>query len=159
MTPSSDGTVRKSGTTKLRRSRRAPFVTPPPFWIFLVALCWPVCRGFMASWGHVDTHSRAATGSSLVLLDKTTTNWFGAGDTVVVVEDVYLKNGKNLKGTQGVVLETWESCDVDPACCCSEQVESDMAVRVNFSSGPGEETYDMEGLTYYFAETELKKAT
>jgi hypothetical protein len=114
----------------------------------------------MFSWECFDAASRRATSGTLVLHDKTTTNWFGVGDNVIVVEDVYLQNGKNLKGTKGIVLETWESCDVDPACCCSEQVESDMAVRVNLTlDRPVEEEESSHGFTYYFAEAELNKSS
>jgi hypothetical protein len=91
--------------------------------------------------------------SPLVLHDKTTTNWFRVGDSVVVVEDVFLRNGGNFKGARGKVIETWESCDVDPACCCSEQVEADLAVRVQFDCSE----CSSEPLVYYFSEKELAK--
>ena len=100
--------------------------------------------------GHAFVPQVYRSTSPLVLHDRTTTNWFSVGDSVKVVEDVFTKNGANMKGKRGTVLEMWESCDVDPACCCSEQVEVDMAVRVKFEGGDSD-------FVYYFAEEELEK--
>ena len=40
------------------------------------------------------------------------------GDKVKVVSSV-MKGGFDLNGREGVVIETWEKCDVDPTCCCA----------------------------------------
>lgn len=84
---------------------------------------------------------------------------------VQVIEDV-LKGPQNLKGRTGRVVETWEKCDVDPTCCCAEQVDTDMAVRVLFrdqvskdddQSEETETSDDSAVFYFYFAEEELVK--
>jgi hypothetical protein len=45
--------------------------------------------------------------------DHSSATRFQIGDTVKVVEDV-MKMGRNLKGLDGIVIETWEKCEVDP---------------------------------------------
>lgn len=92
--------------------------------------------------------------------DASASYWFRVGDSVRVVDDV-MKAGYNLRNRVGVVVETWEKCDVDPTCCCAEQVEQDMAVRVEFK---GNEEKDSSlssevgsSFTHYFAEEELVK--
>eukprot|EP00980_Cylindrotheca_fusiformis_P003167 scaffold721_cov131-Cylindrotheca_fusiformis.AAC.57 len=88
--------------------------------------------------------------------DASASYWFSVGDSVKVVEDVD-KSGVNLRQRVGKVVETWEKCDVDPTCCCAEQVDTDMAVRVEF---PGTEEDEMSSGTsfyHYFAEGELLK--
>lgn len=85
--------------------------------------------------------------------DASASYWFQVGDRVRVVEDV-IKDRKNLRGKQGRVVETWEKCDVDPTCCCAEQVDPGMAVRVQFTTGDEEEE---EQFFHYFAEDELVK--
>jgi hypothetical protein len=47
------------------------------------------------------------------------------------------------------VQETWEKCEVDPTCCCAEQVDRNMAIRVVLEKPEG------GSLEYYFAEEEL----
>eukprot|EP00956_Cyclotella_meneghiniana_P031067 scaffold80492_cov75-Cyclotella_meneghiniana.AAC.1 len=37
--------------------------------------------------------------------------------------------GRNLKGLDGIVVETWEKCDVDPTCCCAEWVDEGLSVQ------------------------------
>lgn len=65
--------------------------------------------------------------------------------------------GISLKGRNGEVVETWEKCEVDPTCCCAEQVDLGMAVRVRFQ-GSIENTDVTEGFfDHYFAEEELFK--
>jgi hypothetical protein len=89
--------------------------------------------------------------------DHSASYWFQTGDTVKVVDDV-IKAGSNLRDRQGVVVQTWEKCDVDPTCCCAEQVDLGMAVRVEFQGS--EQSTDGEGSFYhYFAEEELIKRT
>jgi hypothetical protein len=67
---------------------------------------------------------------------------------------------------EGRVVETWEKCDVDPTCCCAEQVDANMAVRVQFprsfhnnsspdSSETSAESQSSESFMHYFAEAEL----
>jgi hypothetical protein len=87
--------------------------------------------------------------------DLSASYWFQAGDAVKVVDDV-MKAGSNLRERQGVVVQTWEKCDVDPTCCCAEQVDLGMAVRVEFQGS--EQAADGEGsFDHYFAEEELIK--
>jgi hypothetical protein len=87
--------------------------------------------------------------------DLSASYWFQVGDTVKVVDDV-IKAGSNLRERQGVVVQTWEKCDVDPTCCCAEQVDLGMAVRVEFQGS--EQARDEDGHFYhYFAEEELIK--
>jgi hypothetical protein len=88
----------------------------------------------------------------MAMRDMSASYWFQVGDRVRVVEDVY-KSNANLKGRVGKVCETWEKCDVDPTCCCAEQVDVGMSVRVVF-----DDSQNGERLEHYFAETELTKA-
>ena len=94
----------------------------------------------------------------LFMRDRSASYWFDVGDTVKVVADVWTgskanNNQQNLKGRIGSVVQTWEKCDVDPTCCCAEQVDTNMAVRVAFDKDSDNE----EKFVYYFAEDELKK--
>ena len=105
---------------------------------------------------------------SLFMRDRSSSYWFSVGDLVKVVDDVHTNN-RNLKGRTGKVVETWEKCDVDPTCCCAEQVDTDMAVRVFFENknmndtdngddNDGNEKHsDDSSFYYYFAEEELDK--
>jgi hypothetical protein len=94
--------------------------------------------------------------------DASASYWFRVGDAVRVCESV-VKSGVDLRGRAGIVQETWEKCDVDPTCCCAEQVDCNMAVRVEF---PGTLEYDQrdksdQSLTFshFFGEEELVKVT
>eukprot|EP00527_Entomoneis_sp_CCMP2396_P006652 CAMPEP_0198145412 /NCGR_PEP_ID=MMETSP1443-20131203/23300_1 /TAXON_ID=186043 /ORGANISM="Entomoneis sp., Strain CCMP2396" /LENGTH=126 /DNA_ID=CAMNT_0043809055 /DNA_START=167 /DNA_END=547 /DNA_ORIENTATION=+ len=81
---------------------------------------------------------------------------FEVGRSVRVV-DAVIKAGINLKGRQGKILETWEKCNVDPTCCCAEQVNEDMAIRVEFpGTEEDENANDGTGFDFYFAEEELE---
>jgi len=94
---------------------------------------------------------------ALVMRDASASYWFRVGDSVRVVDDV-LKAGSNLNGRIGTVVETWEKCDVDPTCCCAEQVNPEMAVRVRFQGTEKQASASGEGSFYhYFAEEELVK--
>ena len=88
--------------------------------------------------------------------DLSASYWFKVGQQVKVVDDVY-KAGANLRGRQGTVISTFEKCDVDPTCCCAEQVDLGMAVQVEFSGSKTDETNNIEGMKFvhYFAEDEL----
>ena len=89
--------------------------------------------------------------------DHSASYWFTAGQTVQVIDNI-TKAGQNLRGRVGVVQETWEKCDVDPTCCCAEQVESDLAVRVLFQGT--EADADAEGsFLFHFNEEELETVT
>ena len=97
--------------------------------------------------------------SRIEMRDRSCSYWFSVGDRVRVVDDV-LKGPKNLNGRIGKVVETWEKCDVDPTCCCAEQVDTDMAVRVIFEENEqSQNTGNNESafFYYYFAEEELVK--
>ena len=79
----------------------------------------------------------------------------------------------DLKGREGVVIETWEKCDVDPTCCCAEFVDENYAVNVQFDAKSlviddddcgdgvgvdGGDTVESEdNFTSYFAEAEIVK--
>jgi hypothetical protein len=105
--------------------------------------------------------------STLRMRDASASYWFKVGDAVRVVDDV-CKASKTLRDGFGVVVETWEKCDVDPTCCCAEQVDIGMAVRVEFSkamntnNAPLLEIFssiDSESFMHYFAEEELLKVS
>jgi hypothetical protein len=103
-------------------------------------------------------NSRAIASSSSTVLhmrDSSAAYWFSVGDSVQVVEDVF-KAERNLRGWRGRVVQTWEKCDVDPTCCCAEQVDTGMAVRVAFEP-QGE--HNEEPFFHYFAESELIKSS
>ena len=98
----------------------------------------------------VSSATKAGT-AVVTMRDRSASYWFSVGDRVRVVEDVVcsassgfgsnnsISNKFNLKGAVGTVVETWEKCDVDPTCCCAEQVDTDMAVRVVFCNDNKEE--------------------
>lgn len=91
----------------------------------------------------------------LVMRDASASYWFEKGDAIKVVDDV-IKAGENLRGRQGFVIQTWEKCDVDPTCCCAEQVDLGMAVRAEFQ-GSERSDQDEGSFYHYFAEDELLK--
>ena len=65
--------------------------------------------------------------------DVSAANAFCVGDSVrVVTRDISVTDHGNLYHQVGTVVETWEKCDVDPTCCCAEQVDDQLAVRVQF---------------------------
>lgn len=89
--------------------------------------------------------------NSLQMRDASASYWFQVGDRVKVIEDVWKDhNTVNMKGWTGKVIATWEKCEVDPHCCCAEQTDPNLAVRVYF------EAQDDRS---YFAESELDKVT
>jgi hypothetical protein len=106
----------------------------------------------------------AAARQHLSMRDGSASYWFKVNDRVRVVENVY-KGNINLRGLEGRVVETWEKCDVDPTCCCAEQVDANMAVRVQFPRTFHNSTIDSlettadfqstESFVHYFAEDEL----
>lgn len=91
----------------------------------------------------------------LQMRDASSAYWFNVNDRVRVVDNV-IKAGHSLKGREGTVKETWEKCDVDPTCCCAEQVDVGMAVRVEFR-GTEEDASASGSFMHYFAEEELIK--
>ena len=92
----------------------------------------------------------------LSMRDASASYWFSVGDRVKVLEPVQ-KAGISLEDRTGVVVETWEKCDVDPTCCCAEQVERDMAVRVEFMGTEADESAPDCSFQFHFAEDELEK--
>ena len=75
--------------------------------------------------------------SLMTMRDRSASYWFTKGDKVKVIEDVFMTNNQqktNLRNKEGIVVETWEKCNVDPTCCCAEQVDTNYAVRVLFNS-------------------------
>ena len=100
--------------------------------------------------------SSAPTSASrwVTMRDASASYWFHVGDSVKVVDDV-IKSGTSLLGRQGKVIETWEKCDVDPTCCCAEQVDIGMAVRVEFQGTEQDAAAPDSSFYHYFAESEL----
>ena len=111
---------------------------------------------FVGEGWNKKSYSRTPSSSMLLSMrDASASYWFSVGDQVRVTEDV-TKAGCNLRNRLGSVVETWEKCDVDPTCCCAEQVDPAMAVRVEFQGT--EESSEKEGsFMHYFAEEELVK--
>ncbi|KAI2502470.1 hypothetical protein MHU86_11976 [Fragilaria crotonensis] len=91
----------------------------------------------------------------IAMRDRSSSYWFCPGDRVEVIEDV-TKAACNLKGRVGIVVDSWEKCDVDPTCCCAEQVEADLAVRVKFL-GTERNGDDDGSFEFGFNENELRK--
>merc|ERR1719291_135559 len=89
-----------------------------------------------------------------IFMDRSSANVFQLGDEVTVVEDV-VKAGSSLKGMSGVVVETWEKCDVDPTCCCAELVDEGLSVHVKFYSPVPPFSCDGNEFIHYFSESEL----
>ena len=133
--------------------------------LIYLSLGWNQSRGFSIIPSRSSFHGRDAaierrsqiTRSTISMRDRSSSYWFSPGDRVEVMEEV-IKAGCNLKGRVGIVAESWEKCDVDPTCCCAEQVERDLAVRVKF---PGTEWNENEegSFEFGFNEDELRKAT
>jgi hypothetical protein len=109
------------------------------------------------------TNSRSTTITTttttlLVMKDRSSSYWFQVGDCVRVVSPDVQKSGVNLYHRVGKVMETWEKCDIDPTCCCAEQVDPNMAVRVEFIGKLSEDSeHTNETFDHYFAESELDK--
>jgi len=97
--------------------------------------------------------------------DLSASYWFQVGDTVRVVADDVKKADINLHNRIGRVKQVWEKCTIDPTCCCAEQVDPNMAVRVEFvgpiegdrTTGNGCEENEHVSFEHYFAEEELVK--
>lgn len=99
--------------------------------------------------------------------DASSAYWFNVGDRVSVISSV-LKAGVELQGREGVVIQTWEKCDVDPTCCCAEFVDDSFAVTVRFDGGIHQDSTgsskifqsldtNQDGFTHFFNEDELEK--
>lgn len=105
--------------------------------------------------------------SSLYMRDTSMSYWFTVGDQVQVTKDVFMtttnqndgdnRNRINLRHRIGIVLETWEKCDVDPTCCCAEQVDTNMSVYVQLRSDVDPNKDVTTNVRYYFSEDELMK--
>lgn len=88
-----------------------------------------------------------------LFMDHSSATVFKVGDEVTVVEDV-MKAGKNLRGRSGEVIDTWETCDVDPTCCCAEWVDDGLSVHVRFVAEENA-LFANNTFIHYFAESEL----
>ena len=102
-----------------------------------------------------------SSSSSMLMRDASSAYWFKAGDKVQVISSVF-KSGNDLAGREGIVIETWEKCDVDPTCCCAEFVDENSAVHVKFKGSINtvddeDETNKILEFQHYFAEVELEK--
>ena len=98
---------------------------------------------------------RRRTRSIITMRDHSSSYWFSPGDNVEVIEDVF-KAGYNLRGRVGVVTQSWEKCDVDPTCCCAEQVERDLAVFIRFL-GTESNSNEQGSFEFGFNESEIQK--
>lgn len=117
-----------------------------------------ITSSFAVHGRHTTVNRRSQyTKTTISMRDRSSSYWFSPGDRVEVIEDV-TKAGYNLKGRVGVVAASWEKCDVDPTCCCAEQVERDLAVRVNFQGTEWNEN-DEGSFGFGFNEDELRKST
>ena len=107
---------------------------------------------------HCDTVIRDDRCSmhTITMRDRSTSDTFRVGDSVRVVKSV-MKGGTDLINLTGVVCENWSKCEVDPTCCCAEQVDVNMAVLVEFdgSNNGGRFVPEGESFTHYFGEDEL----
>ena len=88
-------------------------------------------------------------GLQLVMRDRSCSYVFDVNDKVCVVSSV-MRGDKDLKGTIGIVKENWSKCEVDPTCCCAEQVDENMAVLVEFDGGSSDSKFSL-----HFGEDEL----
>jgi hypothetical protein len=105
-----------------------------------------------------NIRNRQCSRSTIEMRDRSSSYWFQVGDTVRVVSSDIEKGGVNLQNRVGKVIETWEKCDVDPTCCCAEQVDPNMAVRVEFEGSLSEDhEATSSSFNHYFAESELEK--
>ena len=111
--------------------------------------------------------------SMVLQMDVSSATWFRVGDRIKVISSVMKSGYGDLKGREGVVIETWEKCDVDPTCCCAEFVDENYAVNVQFDAKSlviddddcgdgvgvdGGDTVESEdNFTSYFAEAEIVK--
>ena len=84
--------------------------------------------------------------------DASAVTYFRNGDEVQVVCDEVTRKGSKLGGLRGRCVDVWEKCEVDPTCCCAEQVEEAHAVTVEFQP-----FLLGEGYRYWFDEDELRK--
>lgn len=96
--------------------------------------------------------SRRPARFALVMKDRSMVSYFQEGDLVQVSCDDVRRQGSALAGFCGVVTDAWVKCEVDPHCCCAEQVEDSHAVTVGFKFAQF-----TQGYSYLFAEAELRK--
>jgi hypothetical protein len=88
-------------------------------------------------------------------------NMITEGDRVEVTSDVHIKGGVNSIGMQGTVIDTWEICETDPACCCAELTDTgyEVTVKLDHSTSPtapsGEQRQPLQRLVGYFNEDEV----
>lgn len=79
------------------------------------------------------------------------------GDRVRVIADVRVKGFASSLGMTGTVVEVWEQCETDPACCCNELATAPIQVRLDAPAPPvGEEQKSLIG---YFADEEVQVLT
>ncbi len=116
--------------------------------VILLATNLFVVQAWQSSFTGVAMSRKKYWASSWTMRDRSASMAFRVGDRVQVTEDLVYRDMK-LKHRQGIVVETWEKCEVDPTCCCAEQVDVNMAVRVDFQQEGG------VVFTHYFGEDEL----
>lgn len=116
-----------------------------------------VARKPLPSRNRKCSHPKSSNNNNLLITmrDRSASYWFTVGDTVRVVADDVEKAGFNLHHRVGRVVQTWEKCDVDPTCCCAEQVDLNMAVRVEFNGTESDPSVAGTSFLHYFGEIEL----
>jgi hypothetical protein len=64
---------------------------------------------------------------------STASTYYSLGDRVKVLIDVWHqpvgKQRYTSKGLEGVIIDVWDKCEVDPHCCCAE-LAFDAPIRV-----------------------------
>ena len=90
---------------------------------------------------------------------STSSNYFKVGEKVRVSTDVWhrpphaSKPSFSSKGREGSVVQVWEKCEVDPACCCAE-LAFDAPIEVRFEGDDYDETSSF--WTAFFAVDEIE---
>ena len=97
---------------------------------------------------------------ALSMRDRSCSDAFEVGKRVKVITTV-MKGGIDLKGQKGEDVKNWIKCEVDPTCCCAEQVDLGMAVLVEFDCSVDGGSFVPRGetFTHYFGEDELIHVT
>lgn len=117
--------------------------------VFAVALMYgihPVTAYFQSPSSAIGVRRLNPKQTRIFMRDSSSVTWFRDGDRVRVAASIVV-NGVELKGQEGVCVDVWEKCEVDPHCCCAELAEEMVAVTVRFAR---------LNITYYFAEDELQ---
>ena len=135
-----------------------------PILVFFVALCAYSAMAFQVSSRMLpfkaSSFIQRRSSSSLSMRDgSTSSNYFKVGEQVRVSTDVWhrpphaSKPSFSSKGREGSVVQVWEKCEVDPACCCAE-LAFDAPIEVRFEGDDYDETSSF--WTAFFAVDEIE---